>query len=51
MLSKKGLQEHKYVAVNFDHLDPIVEQITFAFQDPQIIAKVQEITALDGLWR
>ncbi|WP_431259100.1 2OG-Fe(II) oxygenase [Roseateles chitinivorans] len=49
MRVRKSLRELKFVAAQMDQYDPILEEILFAFQDPRIVALVEEITGLKAL--
>lgn len=49
MRVRKSLRELKYVAAQMDKFDPILEETLFAFQDPRIVALVEEITSLRAL--
>ena len=44
-----SLKERKGVGVDMDSYAPILKDITFAFQDPRVIAAVSEITGIAGL--
>jgi Rps23 Pro-64 3,4-dihydroxylase Tpa1-like proline 4-hydroxylase len=49
MTLKSSLQERKLVAAQMNRCQPLGEDAVFAFQDPQIVAMVGEITGLDAL--
>jgi Rps23 Pro-64 3,4-dihydroxylase Tpa1-like proline 4-hydroxylase len=49
MRVRKSLRELKFVAAQMDQYDPILEEILFAFQDPRIVALVEQITELKAL--
>jgi Rps23 Pro-64 3,4-dihydroxylase Tpa1-like proline 4-hydroxylase len=49
MVLKKSLRELKYVAAQMDRHDPILEEIIYAFQEPEIVDVVGRITKLAGL--
>ncbi|MGO4210543.1 hypothetical protein AB4043_06900, partial [Terriglobus sp. YAF25] len=46
MMLKKSLRENKYVAAQMDKYAPILEEIIFAFQEPNIVEVVAEITGI-----
>lgn len=41
-----SFREKKYTSKSFDKFDPLMEYITFAFQDPRVIEVVEEITGI-----
>lgn len=41
-----SFRERKYTSKNFDAFDPILADITFAIQDPEIVAVVERITGI-----
>jgi Rps23 Pro-64 3,4-dihydroxylase Tpa1-like proline 4-hydroxylase len=45
----KSIREHKYIGVQMDRFDPLIEEITYAFQDPQVVDIVARITGLAHL--
>ncbi|UBF27988.1 2OG-Fe(II) oxygenase [Kovacikia minuta CCNUW1] len=49
MLRLKDLREFKYVGMQMDRFDPILEEIIYAFQDPRIVAIVSQITGIEPL--
>lgn len=49
MMKKHSLRESKYVAAQLDRYAPILEEATFAFQDPRVMALFAEITGIDEL--
>lgn len=49
MRVRKSLRELKFVAAQMNQHDPILEEALFAFQDPRIVALVEEITGLKAL--
>lgn len=49
MMERKTLREHKYVAAQMDHYDPLLEEIIYAFQDPRVLNAVANITGLEDL--
>jgi Rps23 Pro-64 3,4-dihydroxylase Tpa1-like proline 4-hydroxylase len=42
----KSFREHKYTSKSLDKYDPIIADITFAFQDTRVIDKVGELTGI-----
>jgi Rps23 Pro-64 3,4-dihydroxylase Tpa1-like proline 4-hydroxylase len=42
-----SFRERKYTSKSLDKFDPLIESITFAFQDDRVIGKVAEITAIN----
>jgi Rps23 Pro-64 3,4-dihydroxylase Tpa1-like proline 4-hydroxylase len=49
MTLKKSLRENKYVAAQMDKYAPILEEITYAFQEPGVVDVVTEITGIQGM--
>ncbi|HEY2861489.1 MAG TPA: 2OG-Fe(II) oxygenase [Terracidiphilus sp.] len=49
MMLRKSLREHKYVAAQMNKYAPLLEEIVFAFQEPNVLKAVEEITGLRGL--
>jgi len=49
MMVRKSLREHKHVAAQMDHYDPLLEEIVFAFQDPRVLDIVAKITGIEGM--
>ena len=49
MMEKKSLREHKFVAAQMDRYNPVLEEIVFAFQDPQVVEVVEQISGLRGM--
>lgn len=49
MLRKHSLKESKRVAAQLDRFEPIIEEITLAFQDPGVVRLLEEITGIDAL--
>ncbi|HTH51749.1 MAG TPA: 2OG-Fe(II) oxygenase [Pyrinomonadaceae bacterium] len=41
-----SFRERKFTSKSLDKFDPLIEDITFAFQDPRVIAKVGKITGI-----
>ena len=48
-VSKKNIRENKFVAYQMDKFNPILEEITYAFQDSKIVKIIAEITGLKYL--
>ena len=44
------LREDKYVSAQLNQHDPIIEELTFAFQEPPVVSLVSEITGLKELF-
>ena len=42
-----SFRERKYTSKSLDRFDPLIAEITFAFQDQRVIDKVAEITGID----
>lgn len=49
MMRKHSLKESKYVAAQLDRYAPCLEEITFAFQDPRVMALFERITEIKDL--
>jgi Rps23 Pro-64 3,4-dihydroxylase Tpa1-like proline 4-hydroxylase len=49
MMLKKSLREHKHVAAQMNHYNPLLEEIVYAFQDPGVLNLVAEITGIQGM--
>lgn len=46
---KKSLREYKHIAVQMDQYDPIIEEITYAFQDPRVVGVIEELCNIPNL--
>lgn len=46
MAGKSTLRERKFVAAQMDRYNPLLEEVTFAFQEPVVLALVNDITGL-----
>lgn len=46
MRKMSSFREKKYTSKNFDLFSPILSDITFAIQEPNVISKVEEITGI-----
>jgi Rps23 Pro-64 3,4-dihydroxylase Tpa1-like proline 4-hydroxylase len=49
MLCLKDLREFKYVGIQMNRFNPLLEEIVYAFQDPRIVALVSKITGIKEL--
>src|SRR5580704_5224592 len=49
MVLKRSLRELKYVAAQMDRHNPVLEEIIYAFQEPEIVDVVGRITKLTAL--
>jgi len=49
MMHKKSLRENKYVAAQMDKYNPVLEEIIYAFQEPNVVKVVGEITAIQNM--
>ena len=49
MVLKRSLRELKFVAAQMDEYDPLLEESIYAFQAPEIVSLVHEITGLEAL--
>lgn len=49
MSFKSSMRERKYVSAQMDELDPIIEEVVFAFQQPSVVAEIEKITGIVGL--
>lgn len=43
-----SFREKKYTSKNLDEFDPVLKEITFAIQDPKVVALVESITGIAG---
>lgn len=43
MMSKKSLREDKYIGVQMNEYDSVLEEITYAFQDSRVVQLISEI--------
>jgi Rps23 Pro-64 3,4-dihydroxylase Tpa1-like proline 4-hydroxylase len=43
------IRGQKYVGLQLDRFTPILEEITYAFQDPRVVALISEITGIEPL--
>jgi Rps23 Pro-64 3,4-dihydroxylase Tpa1-like proline 4-hydroxylase len=49
MMHRRTIREDKYVAAQMDRYDPLLEEVLFAFQEPEVVGAVGEITGLAEL--
>ena len=49
MVLKRSLRELKYVSAQMNRYDPLLEEIVYAFQRPEIVSVVGQITGLQAL--
>ncbi|MCU1258172.1 MAG: hypothetical protein JWO80_1057 [Bryobacterales bacterium] len=49
MVHKKNLGQDKYVGVQMNHYEPILEETVYAFQQPEIVETISRITGLNEL--
>jgi Rps23 Pro-64 3,4-dihydroxylase Tpa1-like proline 4-hydroxylase len=49
MTLKSSLRELKYVAADMDRYDPLLEEIVYAFQAPEVVRAMEEFTGLRAL--
>lgn len=48
-VSKKNIREYKHVGVQMDEYNPILEEITYAFQSQKVVDIISEICGLEGV--
>ena len=46
MVRKKSLREYKYIAAQMNSYEPILEEIIYAFQAPEVVAIVEDIVGV-----
>ena len=46
---KRSFRENKHVAAQMDQSDPLLEEIVFAFQAPEVVEQVARITGLAAM--
>ncbi len=49
MMLRKSLRELKYVSAQMNHHAPILEEALYAFQEPEVVKLVSQITGLSSL--
>lgn len=49
MMLKRTIRENKHVAAQMDRYDPLLEEIVFAFQVPEVVEQVVRITGLSAM--
>jgi Rps23 Pro-64 3,4-dihydroxylase Tpa1-like proline 4-hydroxylase len=50
LMERKSVKEHKHVGVEIDKYNKLTGEIIFAFQSPEVLAVVTEITGVTGLY-
>ncbi|CAD6524524.1 2OG-Fe(II) oxygenase [Paraburkholderia metrosideri] len=50
MMLRKSLRELKYVSAQMNEHSPILEEVIFAFQEPEVVDLVSQITQLNTLY-
>ncbi|MDN3490858.1 2OG-Fe(II) oxygenase [Pseudoalteromonas sp. APC 3694] len=50
MSLNKTLREYKYIAAQMDQYDPVLEEIIYAFQMPEVVALISKIVGKDDLF-
>jgi Rps23 Pro-64 3,4-dihydroxylase Tpa1-like proline 4-hydroxylase len=49
MVGKSSIRERKYVAAQMDRYEPLIEEAVYAFQQPDVMALVADITGLQAM--
>ena len=49
MTLKHNLGQKKYVAAQMDRYDPLLEEVIYSFQEPQVVEAIGAITGIPGL--
>jgi Rps23 Pro-64 3,4-dihydroxylase Tpa1-like proline 4-hydroxylase len=49
MVLKKSLREDKYIGVQMNRYDKILEEVVYAFQDPRVVQHLTDITEISEL--
>jgi len=49
MVLRNSMHECKYVSSQISDYDPLIEECIFAFQEPEVVSKVSEITGIPNL--
>lgn len=49
MMPKRSMRENKLVSAQMNNHHPILEEIIFAFQEPEVVKIIEEITGFDEL--
>ncbi|HEX3917948.1 MAG TPA: 2OG-Fe(II) oxygenase [Caulobacteraceae bacterium] len=49
MMLRRSIKEHKRVAAQMDSYDPLLEEAVYAFQQPEVVRLITEITGLEAL--
>ena len=47
---KKSLKEYKYVTYQMNLYHPLLEEVIYAFQEPNVVKLIQEICELEGIF-
>ena len=47
MVLKKSIREHKFVGVQMDEYEQLIEEVTYAFQDKRVVDLIGEICGID----
>lgn len=47
---KKNVREYKYIAAQMDRYHPVLEEIIFAFQQPEVMEVVTDITGIPDMY-
>lgn len=50
LVLKKSLKEDKYVGVQMDEYNPLLEEIVYAFQDQKLVSLLEEITEIENMY-
>lgn len=49
LIATNSVREHKYVTAQMDSHDPVLEEILFSFQEPQVVEVIKGITGMPSL--
>lgn len=49
MTLNKTLREYKFIAAQMDKYDPLLEEIIYAFQEPEVVRCIENITGMERL--
>ena len=49
MVLKKNLGQKKFVGVQMNQFNPLLEEVVYAFQQPEVLDQVRQITGLEAL--
>ncbi len=50
LILKKTLREFKYIGVQMNHYNPLLEEVLYAFQDVRVVMLLKEITGIQYLF-